>query len=90
MLTKQQVFETYGNLQLQHTFGEDCAYRYVFAATADDGAQIQVIHSSNIYIWEDYVRTDRPVTLNIEPDYHLMRIIRNGELLYEEQQSHEY
>ena len=90
MLTKQQVFEAYGNLRLQHAFGEDNAYRYVFAGTADDGAQVQVIHSSNMYIWQDYIRPELPVTLNIAQDYHLMRVIRNGELVYEEQQSHEY
>jgi hypothetical protein len=89
-MTKSDVLATYGDLKLHHAQGEDCAHRYVFTGTADDGARVQLIHSSNMYIREDYVRTNRPITINVEPDYHLVQIMLNGELLYEEYQAVEY
>jgi hypothetical protein len=90
MLSKHEALANYGDLKLHHARSEDSAFRYVFTGTADDGARVQVIHSSNMYIWEDYVRPEQSMTMKVEPDYHLIQIMRNGELVYEEYQAVEY
>ena len=86
-MTKQEVLANYGNLQLRHDSSLDGAYRYVFIGKADDGSYVQVIHRSNVYILEDYVKPDQPVTLNVEPAYHALRIMQNDQLVFEDWQT---
>ena len=88
MLSKQEVFEHYGNLLLKHALDQDCAHRVVFNGVASDGTEIQVIHSPTISIWEEYVKTDHPVCLSAEPDYRLLQVKKEGQLEFEEMQSY--
>jgi hypothetical protein len=87
MLSKDQVFEKYGHLDLQHHPEEDCCHRFVFSAIAPDGNLIHVIYSPTIDIWEEYVKTDRPVHLDEAPEYHLCEVIHDGRVEFEEMQA---
>ena len=87
MITREYLIEHYGGLALEHLADEDGEQRYVFAATAEDGAEVRVIHPANIGIWEDYIRHDKAPCLANEQGYRLCQVRRNGSLEFEEVQS---
>lgn len=87
MITKEYVVEHYGRLPLFHVPSQDGAFRYVFEGEAPDGASVRVIHPVSLSIWEDFVRTDKPVSIGNAPEYRLCQVSMNGRMEFEEMQS---
>lgn len=87
MITREYLIEHYGGLALQHLADEDGEQRYVFAAIAEDGAEVRVIHPANIALWEDYVRYDKALSLVDDQGYRLCQVRINGLLEFEEVRS---